>query len=306
MSRPLRLHVEGGLYHVILRGNHREVIFRAPEDRARLSELISEVIGSSRMSVHAFCWMPNHVHLLMEVSDVPLGPAMMRIASRYARTAQWRRETTGHLFERRYRAILVDSERYLCELLRYIHLNPVRAGLVAEPAAYEWSGHRAYLGLASWTWLTTSLALGRFGNEPAAAREAYRRFVLDGIGTEPSPEYSRGRADDSRILGNDAFVARAAARSKATEVPSIDALISYFCRQYGADSAALSRSGRHRELVRLRALVVHHALDRRAASLSELARRFHRSPSTLSESLEHYRRQFPDLFEQPLRLQITE
>ena len=203
-------------------------------------------------------------------------------------------------------AILVDSERYLCELLRYIHLNPVRAGLVAEPAAYEWSGHRAYLGLASWTWLTTSLALGRFGNEPAAAREAYRRFVLDGIGTEPSPEYSRGRADDSRILGNDAFVARAAARSKATEVPSIDALISYFCRQYGADSAALSRSGRHRELVRLRALVVHHALDRRAASLSELARRFHRSPSTLSESLEHCRRQFPELFEQPLRLQITE
>lgn len=119
------------------------MIFRAPEDRARLCELVAEVIGLHGMRVHAFCWMPNHVHLLIEVSDTPLGPAMMCIASRFARTVQWRRETTGHLFERRYRAILVDSERYLCELLRYIHLNPVRAGLVADPADYEWSGHRS-------------------------------------------------------------------------------------------------------------------------------------------------------------------
>jgi REP element-mobilizing transposase RayT len=302
MPRPLRLHVEGGFYHVILRGNHREAIFRAPEDYARLSELVAEVSGSCGLSVHAFCWMPNHMHLLIEVSDTPLGPAMMRLASRYARTAQWRRDTTGHLFERRYRAILVDSERYLCELLRYIHLNPVRAGLAADPAEYEWSGHRAYLGLATWTWLTTGPALARFGSHLPAARDAYSRFVREGIGKEPDPQLKMGRQDDPRILGDDAFVARASVRSGPAAKPLVDVLIARLCEQYGVDPAALKGSSRQRELAQLRVLVVHHALDARVATVSDLARRFGRSVSTLTESLEYYRLRKPELFERPLGL----
>lgn len=306
MPRPLRLHVEGGTYHVILRGNHREAIFRAPEDRARLSELVAEVIECCRMRVHAFCWMPNHVHLLVEISDTPLGVAMMRIASRFARTAQWRRETTGHLFERRYRAILVDSERYLCELLRYIHLNPVRAGLAADPADYEWSGHRAYLGLATWTWLTTSLGLARFGRRPGKAREAYRRFVLEGIGAEANPGFSRGREDDPRVLGDDQFLARVVAPASQLVGMTVESLIAQVCARHGSHAAALCSSGRQREAARIRALVVHHALDLRLATISELARRFGRSPSTLCESLDHYRSRTPELFARPLDLQITE
>jgi len=306
MARSPRLHVAGGYYHVILRGNHREVIFRAPEDRTRLSELVAEVIGLHSMRVHAICWMPNHVHLLIEVSDTPLGPAMMCIASRFARTVQWRRETTGHLFERRYRAILVDSERYLCELLRYIHLNPVRAGLVADPADYEWSGHRAYLGLATWTWLTTDKGLSRFGDSVESSREAYRRFVLEGIGAEPDSQLSRGRADDPRVLGDDRFVEATAALAGAPAASTIDALISHLCLQYGASLAALHGPGRRRDIARLRALVVHHALVRRLATVSQLARRFGRSPSTLTESLAHYRQKMPELFERSPGPSITE
>ncbi|MGD9598061.1 MAG: transposase [Steroidobacteraceae bacterium] len=303
MPRPLRLHVNGGFYHVILRGNHREAVFRTREDRMLLSELVAETIDLHRMRIHAFCWMTNHMHFLVEVSDAPLGPAMRHVASRYARTSQWHRETTGHLFERRYRAILVDSERYLCELLRYIHLNPVRAGVVADPVEYEWSGHRAYLGLAQWNWLTTSLALTRFDRTPGAAREAYRRFVLEGIAIGANPEYSRGRADDPRLLGDDLFVARMTARTKSASTLTVDALIAHLCGQYGTDPSALSGSGRQRELAQLRVLVVHHAQEKQLATVSELARRFGRSVSTLAESLAHYRRERPELFQRPLGLQ---
>jgi len=111
------------------------------------------------MRVHAYCWMTNHVHLLMQVSEVTLGRAMQRIASRYARAVQKRRGTTGHLFERRHRAILIDADSYLLELIRYIHLNPVRARIVTDPADYPWSGHRAYLGLENTCWLTADFGL---------------------------------------------------------------------------------------------------------------------------------------------------
>ena len=98
MPRKPRLHVDGAFYHVILRGNHREAIFFRPADRDMFASLVAEMLGRFRMRVHAYCWMTNHVHLLMQVSDAPLGRAMMRIASRFARHMQRHRLTTGHFF----------------------------------------------------------------------------------------------------------------------------------------------------------------------------------------------------------------
>lgn len=302
MSRPARLHVECGFYHVILRGNHREAIFDGDSDRLRFSDLVEEAVDRDAIRIHAFCWMTNHVHLLIEAGAAPIGPAMMRIASRYARAAQKHRTTTGHLFERRYRAVLVDSERYLTELVRYIHLNPVRAGIATDPAGHRWSGHSAYLGLASWTWLTTAVVLARFDAMADAARRAYHRFVLEGIGAPVDPHFSRGRDDEPRVLGDDHFLARMKARSLQPRPASIDALIVAVCGQEGVDPSALGTGGRRRDLAQLRVLVVHHALERHIATISELARRFGRSPSTLTESLEHYRQRKPEMFKRSLDL----
>jgi putative transposase len=302
MPRAPRLHVEGGFYHVILRGNHREAIFFTPGDRDRFAALAAEVIERFRMRVHAYCWMTNHVHLLMQVSDVPLGRAMMRIAGRYARATQKRRATTGHLFERRYRAILVDADCYLLELIRYIHLNPVRAGMVTDPDEYHWSAHRAYLGVQSTPWLTIDFALSLFGRELTQAREAYRRFVLAGIGMSPDPQLSQGRSDEPRLLGDDRFLASVKTHWRARDQHSIDELIEDLCRRYEVDPADLYRPGRSRKPAQLRVLIVHHALDRRIATISDLARRFGRSASTLCESLEHYRRVNRVLFDEPLDL----
>jgi hypothetical protein len=255
------------------------------------------------MRVHAYCWMTNHVHLLMQVSEVPLGRAMLRIAGRYARQVQRRRRTTGHLFEKRYRAILIDADCYLLELIRYIHLNPLRARMVADPARYPWSGHRAYLGLASTPWLTTDVALRLFGNEMGAAREAYRRFVLQGINRSPDRDVLTARRDEPRILGDDRFLAGLKLSWRPRDRRGVDELMDQICARYAVDPTELARSGRRRQPALIRALIAHHALERRIASLSELAQRFNRSASTLCETLEHYRRASPAVFSAPLDLE---
>ena len=126
MRKP-RLHIPAAFYHVTLRGNHRQDIFFTADDRILLNAIVAEVIAGYGARLHAYCWMTNHTHMLIQVGDVPLGRIMLRIASRYARQIQARFRTTGHLFERRYHAVLVDVDSYLLELLRYIHLNPIRA-----------------------------------------------------------------------------------------------------------------------------------------------------------------------------------
>lgn len=300
MPRIPRLHIDGAFYHVILRGNHRQDIFFRPEDRLRFSELVAEVIDRFRMRVHAYCWMTNHIHLVIQVSDVPLGKAMMRIARRYAWEQQRRKRRNGHFFERRYRALLVDADSYLLELIRYVHLNPVRAHIVDDPADFPYSGHQAYLGLAKVAWLTTDFALSLFTSELNAARTAYRNFVLAGVGGELGGDWMTGRPEDPRVLGNDRFLAKLPVGYRPRSILTLDDLLLRICYEHSTRPEALTAAGRSRAHARLRALVLHHALQLRIASLSDLSRLFHRSSSTLSESLEHYRRTEPELFNQPL------
>lgn len=139
MPRLPRLHVPGGCYHVILRGNHREALFACDNDRLVLNDIVADVIEKQQTRVHAFCWMTNHLHALAQVGDAPLGATMQRIAKRYSRSRHRQLRTTGHLFERRYKAWLVDADVYFIALLRYIHLNPVKAHTVTTPDDYPWS-----------------------------------------------------------------------------------------------------------------------------------------------------------------------
>lgn len=146
----------GAFYHVTLRGNHRQDIFVQSADRQILNEIVAEVMEQFGARLHAYCWMTNHIHALIQVSDVPLGSLMLRIAGRYARTIQAGLHTTGHLFEKRYQPVLVDQDEYLLQLLRYIHFNPVRARLVEFLDHYPWSSHRVYLGQREEPWVTTA------------------------------------------------------------------------------------------------------------------------------------------------------
>lgn len=289
MARQLRLHVPGGFYHVTLRGNHRQAIFFRDQDRDLLDGTVAAVIAAHGARVHAFCWMTNHVHMLIQISDVPLGSTVLCIASRYARTVQLRLSTTGHLFERRYHCVLVDADSYLLTLIRYIHLNPVRAGLAADPASYRWSSHRAYLGNTDPKWVTTSLAMGLLAHDPDAALKRYLQFM----GESESCQWGTGmlapNRSNSQILGGDEFAARVAARQwKPRSRKTLDELVIECSKRFGVSPELLSSPRKYRKLAAARAWVAHEAIAGQIASICGVARRFARSESSIRELMSRY------------------
>lgn len=291
MARRPRLHIPGGLYHVTLRGNHRQPIFAVATDRDRLDSLVAEASVRDAVAVHAYCWMTNHVHALVEVGELPLGRFMQRVASQYARFLQRRRDTTGHLFERRYHAVLVDTDRYLLDLVRYIHLNPVRGGLVADPADYLWSSHRDYLGLVERPWVRPHRALRMLSSELNDARNAYLQFVVEARGRQlPSPLMGTS-AVDPRVLGADVFVRQLP--RPATDRPhpgTLEELIARTCEEFHLPTEAVRSAARTRRACLVRAEITRRALDGGVATCSDVARALGRSVSAISQALERARR----------------
>lgn len=139
MARKPRIHYPGAFYHVMLRGNDGQVIFFDDSDRCRFYLLIQEGISRFRYRVHAFCCMGNHIHLTIQVSEIPLSRIIQNLSFRYTRWINRKYGRIGHLFQGRYKAILVDADIYLAQLVRYIHLNPVRGRLVMNPEDFSWS-----------------------------------------------------------------------------------------------------------------------------------------------------------------------
>jgi putative transposase len=288
VRRP-RLHVPGACYHVTLRGNHRQDIFLVDADRQLLEGFVAKALEHVGARVHAYCWMSNHVHLLVQIAETPLGDFVQRVATRFARAVQSRVPTTGHLFENRYHALLVDVDRYFMTLLRYIHLNPVRAGLVADPADYLWSGHRAYLGLARNDWLETRFGLRMFAQDIARARDRYQAFVLQGLGDTGDRSSLAPNAGEPRVLGDDAFLTRVAAAGPARAVdPGLEKIAATIALELGVPLERIRSPSQQRELSRARGLLAARALAAGAASLSDIARFLNRSASAVTRAAERY------------------
>jgi hypothetical protein len=148
--------------------------------------------------------MGNHIHFAIEVADISLSRIMQNLSFRYTRWINSRQRKMGHPFQGRHKALLVDADSYLLELVRYIHLNPVRAGLVGDAADYEWSGHRAYQGHEVIPWLSTGWVLAQFGDSAGLARNRYGRFVLDAMDEKRRNEFHQG-GEDTRVLGDEYF-----------------------------------------------------------------------------------------------------
>ena len=159
MTRKPRIHYPGAVYHVILRGNAGEPIFFEDCDRYRFYPILQHTAEKFGCRIHGFCLMTNHAHFIMQVGDMPLSRIMQNISQRYTKWVNYSQGRTGHIFQGRYKALLLGADEYLLEIVRYIHLNPVRAGMVATPEDYLWSGHRAYLGMENIPWLNSDWTL---------------------------------------------------------------------------------------------------------------------------------------------------
>lgn len=204
-------------------------------------------------------------------------------ASRYARELQAQFHTTGHLFERRYHAVLVEADEYPLELLRYIHLNPVRAKMVNTAAEYPWSSHHDYLGNRSEPWVTTEWALSMFHPVLPHALAAYQRFIAATPSGSPLQDLN---PNDRRILGSDKFAATLLGSAwRPRSQLTLDMLIDQACQQFTLSRAALFSTSRHRQLTQARAWEAHQALILRITSLAHVARAFGRTESALRQSV---------------------
>ena len=206
MARPLRITYPGAFYHVTSRGNERKDVFKSKRDRERFLEYLESASQRYDAVVHAYCLMGNHYHLLMETPSGNLSQIMRHINGAYTTYFNVKRKRSGHLFQGRYKAILIDIDEYAKELSRYIHLNPVRARMVETPEEYEWSSYQFYIGKQKPPeWLHIDFILGYFGEKVSIAKKQYQQFVnmLD------NKEYESPLMEvvSSTILGAPDFIA---------------------------------------------------------------------------------------------------
>lgn len=181
MARPLRIEFPGALYHVTTRGDGREAIFLDDLDRRHFLSVFSDVIHRFNWRCHAYCLMGNHYHLVVETPEANLARGMRQLNGVYTQHLNRRHGRVGHVFQGRYKAILVERDAYLKELARYVVLNPVRAGIASSADKWPWSSYRATAGIGEPVpWLEVAWLLSQFGDNRGAARAAYRRFVSEG------------------------------------------------------------------------------------------------------------------------------
>ncbi len=297
MSRRSRLHVPEGVYYVVQRSNARQPIFTEPADYATFERLLSTMLVRCRVRVHAYCWELDAIRMIVQISDMPVGRLMQRLSSQYARRVHRRQGESGHLFQQRYQALLIDPDAYLLKLIRYLHLLPVRSGKVAGPDDYELSSHRAYLGTGNVPWLTTNVALRLLAQRPDQAHYAYRRLMFDTIPPEEELNFDRGGPEDPRVLGDRQFMTNIPRNQRVHKSTySLEQVIDTVSCTLGLErSEVLSRS-RQRRLALARALITWYATERGVATLAEVSRRLQRDPSTLFVAVERYRTLRPELF----------
>ena len=205
MARPLRLELAGGLYHITSRGDRREDIYDDDEDRLTWLDIMANVCERFNWRCHAYCLMDNHYYLIVETPETNLSKGMRQLNGVYTQYVNRKNARSGHVFQGRYKAILVEKDAYLLELSRYVVLNPLRAGMVKNIGDWKWSSYHAMIGQKpAQIWLETDWILGQFGKQRKRTIAKYINFVREGVGLPSIWEDTQKQI----FLGTDKFVNR--------------------------------------------------------------------------------------------------
>ena len=318
MPRQARLDVPGALHHIMVRGANQSAIFEDEQDRARFLERLGEKVTEARASVYAWALMDTHAHILFKSGQEGISAVMRKLLTWYAQYYNRRHRRRGHLFENRYKSILCDEDQYLLPLIRYIHLNPVRAGVIKalkKLDSYPWSGHSTIMEKTRHDWMDTAYVLSLFANRKRAARSAYGTFVAEGMGMGRMPELTGGglirskggwsqvlsarrkgqvEESDERILGRGDFVnailkeaeekTRAQLRLRRTGTTIIK-VINEECARRRISPRELKSGSRRRKVCVLRAAIGKRGLDELGLSMAEIARHVGVSTSSIARAV---------------------
>jgi REP element-mobilizing transposase RayT len=318
MPRRARLDAPGTLHHVIVRGIEKRRIVNDVADRKNFVKRLGELSTGTKTCIYAWALMTNHAHILLRSSEFGLSGFMRRLLTGYAISYNRRHRRWGYLFQNRYKSIVCDEDAYFRELVRYIHLNPLRAKLVKDLAQldrYRWSGHGVLMGIITNDWQDSDYVLQYFGKKEGTARKAYRNYVKRASDEGRRPELVGGglirslggwsavkamrrsgdrELSDDRILGRGKFVERVIKEAEAKikyqlpikeHHPKIDEYIADLCSRENVSIAELKAGGRRKEVSAVRARIALGLVKRHGVSLAEVARRVGVSTSGISKIL---------------------
>jgi REP element-mobilizing transposase RayT len=280
MPRPPRLEFSGAVYHVIARGNEQRDVFRNDADRELYLRRLAHYRDQFRFRLYAYCLMSNHVHLALETGPVPLSRIVLALHGSYAQAFNQRYQRVGHLFQGRYKAFLVQKTSYLLALVRYIHENPVKAGLVSEPRLYRWSSDRFYQGAQAPDWLDARGLLQLLGADPGRAARRYRALMR----SLRSETYEDLLAVAHVVKGDERFAQ--AALETATETVrrrawSVEQIARVVARRAALDLEGIRSRAYSREGAQARAMTGLVARTHCHLPLTKVAEFFGRDESTL-------------------------
>lgn len=318
MPRKPRLDVPGALHHIMVRGNNKANIFSDDQDRNKFLQRLGETVVEAKCSVYAWVLMSNHVHILFKSGKKGISSVMRKLLTWYAVYYNRKHKRTGHLFENRYKSILCEEDRYLLALIRYIHLNPVRAGMVQtveELDRYPWSGHSVVMGKNECPWMDTDYVLHQFNDTKRKSRNTYRKFVVEGIPMGRSPELTggglirsrggwsnvvsarrRGQREeyDERILGSGDFVNEIFKEAEKKQIRqmkirrsgrTINSIIEEECEKSKVSLNELQAGSRRKTVSDMRATIAKRSLDELGLSKAEIARHLGVNTSSITRTI---------------------
>ena len=318
MPRQARLDVPGALHHIMVRGIDKSKIFKDDEDKARFLERLGQTVEEGNSSVYAWVLMDNHVHLLFKSGKDGISTVMRKLLTWYAQYFNRKHRRSGHLFENRYKSILCDEDNYLLALIRYIHLNPLRAKQVEtieQLDRYPWTGHKTIIGKTKYSWMDVDRVLSEFGSTRRKAMSAYRRFIQEGLSQGRLPELTggglirskggwsqvlsarrSGRKEefDERILGSGDFVnsilKEAEAKAKhqlklRRSGKTLAGIVAEECKRERVNPNELNGGGRRRKISSLRATIAKRGRDELGLSLAEIARHVGVNTSSIRKAI---------------------
>jgi REP element-mobilizing transposase RayT len=279
MARRPRLFAPGLLYHVIVRGNQRRKTFLSDADYQAYLDRLGRYRRKYGHTIHAYCLMPNHVHLLVESSHEPLAKFMQGLQQSYSQYFNLRHRKTGHVFQGRYKAIVCQQDEYLLQLIRYIHLNAVRAGMVKDPEQYLYSGHRAYLEGKATEVIDPRKVLGLMGG-----KARFRGFIGDGMKEGHKEEYYE--VMDQRFLGAEGFGEKLQdehEEPRAKKRRPLEKVVEELGDELGIGATELKSADRSWAVSKARTMIGYVLVRRQGYALGEVARYFARDGATVSK-----------------------
>lgn len=297
MPRRRPIHVPGGTYYVVRRTHLSRPVFSQPDDYALIAELLPTALKRTGARLLGYCWMPDAIHLALQIDVAPIGHFMRELTSRYARYVHRRSGERGQFFRGPYQSTLIDPDAYLLRLIQYLHYIPVLADLVQHPDEHSYSSHRIYLGTAHYPLLFTKPLLQLIDSFDED-RIPYRRLMAEMPSATTGTLFERGHADTPGILGDRQFIAGLPRRGRLPSHSkwSLDEIAAHVARAHDVPrSHLLSRSRRH-QLVVARARIAWYATERRVTSLGEVARYLGHSASSLTRAIGRHQLRQPELF----------